>query len=366
MWVWLDGTVGYTISRMANNQEIDVVFSFDTTPSMGQCIRQVRRNVKETVFQLLTKIPNIRIGLVAHGDYDGQGTTYLLRKTELSRNAEELIDFVNNRATDTVSYTFAEAYEYVLRDVQPFSWRPNAVKRLVMIGDAIPHERNDNPMNISWEQEATTLRQQGISVVAVHCMNSKSSKNFFTRLANLTDGLYLQLRNFDSIVPLFSAICFREQGSDQLQEYRDQLQISGQLTREVNGMMNALSGVEQAMAEVVDEGLVPVEPGRFQICEVDAKTAIKQFVIDQGLSFKKGRGFYELQKKEKFTSKKEIVVRSRLGDFYTGEAAKKLAGEAIASGKPQLLPDFKIFIQSTSVNRVLSPGSIFLYEMEHV
>ena len=50
------------------NNNIEVVFSFDTTGSMYPCLTQVRRKIKETVTRLLDEIPGIRIGIIAHGD----------------------------------------------------------------------------------------------------------------------------------------------------------------------------------------------------------------------------------------------------------------------------------------------------------
>jgi hypothetical protein len=47
----------------------DVVFSFDTTGSMSQCIGEVRRKVKQVISRLFQEIPGIKIGIVAHGDY---------------------------------------------------------------------------------------------------------------------------------------------------------------------------------------------------------------------------------------------------------------------------------------------------------
>ena len=50
--------------------KIEVLFSFDTTGSMYPCLTQVRKNVKSTVKRIFKEIPDIRIGIVAHGDHD--------------------------------------------------------------------------------------------------------------------------------------------------------------------------------------------------------------------------------------------------------------------------------------------------------
>lgn len=351
-------------------EAIDVVFSFDTTGSMNQCIRQVRRDVQNTVTTLFTRIPNIRIGLIAHGDYGDERTKYVIKKCDLTRDVLTLINFINNEATDTCGYDWEECYELVLRDSQQLSWKDNAIKRLVMIGDAVPHEKNKNPFSIDWKEEAGKLKDMDISVYSVHCMNDMKSKKFFSDLATLTTGMYMQLRNFDSIVSLISAICYQQNGQEQLQQYEEELNTNGQMTREVRGMIDIIAGRAPTEGSSdtpeIPAAMDAVDPGRFQICPVgDAKISIKQFVLDQGLPFKVGRGFYEMTKKEKVTDKKEIVLRSNLGDFYSGLRAKEIAKDVLSTGKPDVLPDYKVYVQSNSYNRILMPDTTFLYEMEH-
>ena len=60
-------------------------------------------------------------------------------------------------------------------------------------------------------------------------------------------------------------------------------------------------------------------------------------------------------------------VSLKTGDLFTGDEARRLIG--LAEGvncriKPVHLTEFDIFVQSTSVNRKLIGGSLFLYEVE--
>ena len=54
--------------------------------------------------------------------------------------------------------------------------------------------------------------------------------------------------------------------------------------------------------------LTPVDPGRFQVLDIDERQDIKTFVQKNGLLFKAGRGFYEFTKAEKISDKKEVVL----------------------------------------------------------
>lgn len=56
------------------------------------------------------------------------------------------------------------------------------------------------------------------------------------------------------------------------------------------------------------DGLTAVDPGRFQVLDVDLRQDIKSFVQKNGLIFKAGRGFYEFTKAEKISDKKEVVL----------------------------------------------------------
>jgi hypothetical protein len=127
----------------------------------------------------------------------------------------------------------------------------------------------------------------------------------------------------------------------------------------------------------MEDGLNPVPSGRFQVIEVDEESTIQDFVKDQGLAFKKGRGFYELvrygKKKYKVQQYKEIILMDReSGDFFNGAEVRRILGlqpqiegkGEVESLPPRSLDKYRVFIQSTSYTRVLVPGSALLYEVE--
>lgn len=100
---------------------------------------------------------------------------------------------------------------------------------------------------------------------------------------------------------------------------------------------------------------------------VKEKVSLKKFVQDCGLEFKKGCGYYQLTKPEVIQDYKKVVARRKTdGSFVTGDVIKEILGIKTTSKKYSVklsdLPDFDIFVQSTSVNRVLLPGTEFLYE----
>jgi hypothetical protein len=121
-------------------------------------------------------------------------------------------------------------------------------------------------------------------------------------------------------------------------------------------------------------GLNAVTPERFQRLEVIDRVPIRYFVESMGAKFLKGHGFYELTNKAVTIQEyKEVVLRDRrTGDLFSGREAREMIGFPYGKrGKFSLrnVPydissRYQIFVQSTSYNRVLLPGTWFLYEGE--
>lgn len=112
-----------------------------------------------------------------------------------------------------------------------------------------------------------------------------------------------------------------------------------------------------------------VGSSRFKMLPVTKRVTIKAFVETNKLSFKKGRGFYQLNKPELIQDYKEMIIRKKDdGSLITGEAVREELGVPKSSKKFKIdldeLPDFDVFVQSTSVNRMLLPDTDFLYEAE--
>ncbi len=90
---------------------------------------------------------------------------------------------------------------------------------------------------------------------------------------------------------------------------------------------------------------------------------IKDFSKRKFGDFQKGSLFYELTSAEKVQDYKRIVVQDTTkGQFFSGwNSAKSLLGLPDFHGtvriKPGNLGEFKVFVQSTSQNRLLEPGT---------
>jgi hypothetical protein len=347
---------------------IDAVFSFDTTGSMYPCLTQVRRTVSQMVKQLFKDIPDLRIAVIAHGDYCDEGNPYTIQINDFSTNPDNIVNFVNN-VKPTFGGDWPECYELVLHEARTkLNWQSGRSKILVMIGDAIPHETNypGNKNHIDWENELGLLKEASINVYGVHAMPGirKASKGFYQTIADKTDGYYLTLDQFATVGDMIMAICYKQEGDEQFNNFIQQVYDSGRATRDFRNIVRTMGG-KIGDDKTNDDGLTPVPAGRFQVLKVDNAQSIKDFVTDNGITFKKGRGFYQLTGTESVGQYKEILmVDKNTGDIFNGPEVRRILGlspQTDSKGaneklRPVYLDKYNVFIQSTSHSRNLDAG----------
>jgi hypothetical protein len=345
---------------------IEVVFSFDTTGSMYPCLTQVRRNLKTTITRLLDEIPGIRIGIIAHGDYCDAGSTYVTKHLDLAGDVDIICNFVQT-VGPTGGGDAPECYELVLHQAQSLSWSSSSNKVLVMIGDDIPHAPAQTPQKLNWRKELDLLTELGITVYGIQALNRAHATPFYKELAHKSGGFHLNLDQFSYITDFFLSVCYQQSSPDQLQNYEQEIVNEGRMNRGLNQMFNTLLNREKSN-DFTATDLRAVAPGRFQTLAVDNDISIKAFVLENGLTFKVGRGFYEFTKTETIQAKKEIVLMDRkTGDLFAGDAARDLLGLPIGESvriRPHNLEQYVVFVQSTSANRKLVASTRFLYEVE--
>lgn len=381
--------------------KIDLLVSFDTTGSMYPVLSQVRRDVEQFVSNMFSEFSDLRLGIIAHGDYCDKDNPYTIRFMDFTRDEDRLCKFV--RETDkTYGGDADECYELVLNVAHTqASWRSDADRIMIMIGDASPHsvEYRDNKDNLDWKAEADRLAMNGIKVFAVHALAGwrSSSKYFYKTVAEKTLGVYLTLDQFSEIVDLIKAAVCQQSSEEKLNEFVTIIKDNGRMTHSMNKNIKRLRGEEvddtyesyvshtpkrkrtagksdDVVIKEMDK-LVPVVPGRFQVMTVDKNCDIKGFVTNNGIEFKKGRGFYELTKAETVQQYKEIIMQDKeTGEMFVGSQVREKLGlqpQTEKGGVNEKLyakdaKEFRIFVQSTSVNRKLIAGTTFLYEISDI
>jgi hypothetical protein len=118
--------------------------------------------------------------------------------------------------------------------------------------------------------------------------------------------------------------------------------------------------------------LVRVPAKRFQIIQVKRDIPIKALVAQHDLRFTVGHGFYELgHKPVLIQGTKQIVLwHKQTKELFTGIEARRILGLPLVDKDVKYRKrdtigfPYKVFVQSTSHNRKLLGGTLFLYEIE--
>jgi hypothetical protein len=379
----------------------DLVISFDTTGSMYPCLAEVRRNIEAMVRKLFLEIPGLRLSIISHGDYCDKDK--VINVLDFTTDQSVIETFIRD-APQTGGGDYPECYELVLRTTRNLSWRPDAkMKSLVLIGDAPPHSKNETPDKIDWLEEAEALHNRNIQIFSVQCLNhgNREAFAFYSKISEVTNGYHVFLDQFSYIKDMIQAICFKQYNTEQLEQFEKDVQSgSGGMSQTLRLMFDTLLGkksreevqnemnpdrfheryrrparaarshtTESAAPDMshIDE-LRPCHPSKFQVFSVDEDSGIQDFCRKMGITFAKGKGFYEFTKPEIIQPQKEIVLMDRVsGELYEGDAARTIAGikknEERSKIKPGDIPKYRVFIQSTSPNRKLIGGQGFLYEV---
>ncbi len=156
---------------------VQIAFSFDTTGSMSQCLDELRAQLRDVITRLLGDVPGLQVAVIAHGDYCDEKEYYLLKCVDFTNDVNKLTEFVNE-AGGTGGGDWEECYEYVLYRARALSWTSGAQRALVMIGDAVPHDK-DYPLNtlqLDWKEQALFLSKQMVRKMT----SSQKSKEFWT------------------------------------------------------------------------------------------------------------------------------------------------------------------------------------------
>jgi hypothetical protein len=336
------------------------------------------------------------MAIITHGDYcDGSDVINILDFTD---DEDTIVRFVET-APSTYGGDAPECYELVLNRARRLKWLAGKAKAFVLIGDDVPHgpEYPDNTEKLNWRNELGLLMEQGIHVYAMQALARGRATHFYKEVAEKTDGLHLELHQFNTINDLLMAICYKQEGEEALKKYEAEVEKRGAMTPIVGANFDRMLGREVravpraagysgggsytpprrtstssvvASGEIDEAKLEPVHPSRFQVLDIDEPCPIKAFVNDNGLTFQTGRGFYQFIKTVKVQNYKEVVlVNDTTGSMFSGAQARTMLGLPKAgdggtvSLRPGTLKGYTAYIQSTSHNRKLLQGTKFLYEV---
>jgi hypothetical protein len=123
------------------------------------------------------------------------------------------------------------------------------------------------------------------------------------------------------------------------------------------------TGADAVNASTVKSTLTPMTDGSYEVLPVGRDTDIRLFFSTVRTPFRMGANYYQLTKTETIQPQKDVAIREkRTGKFYVGPQARQLLGlgGATVRVKPTHNPEYDVFVQSTSPNRVLKAGTDLL------
>lgn len=179
----------------SSDGKLDMVIAFDTTGSMRCYIDAVKEHVKELIPKLFKQNPDLRIGIVAFGDYYDMPSKDRFDKAyqvcELTDNEDKLIKFIT-KAQNTSGGDGDEFYELVIKKiVEETNWREDSTKAVLLIADARPHPVGysyfDRVVNnqIDWEEEAKKAAEKGIKFDTL----TIGGNQWYKKLSKMTNGV---------------------------------------------------------------------------------------------------------------------------------------------------------------------------------
>lgn len=187
-----------------DSKPTDYVIAFDCTGSMAGYIESVKNHVTELVNELFDKTKDLRIKIVAFGDYCDMNSNKDFGRAyqviELTNDRKALINFIK-QSSNTSGGDGDEFYELVIRKINnETDWRPKASKAVLLIGDAPYHKvgyrfrsgKIDIISDIDWKQEAMMAKEKGIQY---DTLKIQPHITWYEELSKITSGVSMDFKN---------------------------------------------------------------------------------------------------------------------------------------------------------------------------
>ena len=164
--------------EISPKEDADVVFAVDTTGSMKDDIEMLRKEWLPHLAAGLKEFRHIRLGLLLYRDY-GSNYNYKGIPVKFFNFTDDVAAFTKNLNAFTILGTeggdIPEAvYEGLYGALEFYKWNPDAVKKIILIGDAEPHPTPRGSGKYTKELIRKTALKKGISIKAIITPDEKS------------------------------------------------------------------------------------------------------------------------------------------------------------------------------------------------
>ena len=175
-------------------RKFDLLLAIDTTGSMGDEISYLKSELRAILADIARTHPglDIRLGLVAYRDL---GDVYVTRTYPFTANLDSMQANLRAQYADGGG-DYPEAMDLALARAVQQDWRPDAVKSLLLVADAPPHDEN---IGKAW-RAAEAARARRIQIVPVAASGVGDTAEYVMRaMAAATQSRYIFLTDDSGI-----------------------------------------------------------------------------------------------------------------------------------------------------------------------
>ena len=175
-------------------RKLDLMLVIDTTGSMSDEIRYLQAELQSILASLRARHPglDIRVGFVFYRDV---GDDYVTQTVPLTRDFARAQTELGQRWAGGGG-DYPEAMDQAMIRAAGQDWRPDAVKSLLLVADAPPHDEN---VGLTW-RASEVLRHQRVQIVPVAASGVADTAEYVMRaMAALTQSRYTFLTDDSGI-----------------------------------------------------------------------------------------------------------------------------------------------------------------------
>jgi hypothetical protein len=170
-----------SLNKIDPKTKADVVFAIDTTGSMKDDIARLRKEWIPRLIDDLKVFGNIRLGLLLYRDYGESGYNYKDIPVKFYDFTSDVKEFEKNlngfKIIGNEGGDIPEAvYEGLYGALDFYKWDPDAVRKVILIGDAEPHPTPRGTKKYTKALVQQLAAEKGITIDAIIVPDDKARR----------------------------------------------------------------------------------------------------------------------------------------------------------------------------------------------
>ena len=173
---------------------LDLIFVIDLTGSMSDDIEEVQKSAADMVDYVAENIPDYRIAIVGYRDF---GESKMFEDYPFSSDKEDILDNIDDLNVYGGGDWPEAVYEGLMRAIMTEeigSWRNGVAKKIILMGDAPPHEKEDGPEYIYDVEDVAKAAYEvdPANIYSIVIGDDEDAADSFEQLADKTTGKFLR------------------------------------------------------------------------------------------------------------------------------------------------------------------------------